>query len=346
MGKYNPNLYAPQSGRIIGEDGNLYNLVDLLRNIGNGNSADQNSSLRFKGAAIYLENGIDYEARISQLADDGCNALQLVTISSTSHATSNVVNRAFTDQQYQEVIDIAKSKRLKIIMKNHIRAENLSAGSSPNPTDPESWFASWKERLLEYAELAQKNAIEQFYVSNEFYRITTPQYYDYWADIVMEVRRVYNGEIACALGAVYDEDLTAAHLPLLDVIGFNLYPKLSLDGVNATVEQLKARWYCDLHRVNWFDRMTRVKELYGKTISVTEVGCVPKIGALYIPSMYEWTEFDEDTQRKFYEAALSVLLNNNIIEGFFFWGLNGSFRYQSNPSVVAVVRKYLKGGVV
>lgn len=30
------NKYAPQSGRVIGEDGRVYNLVDLLRNVGGG----------------------------------------------------------------------------------------------------------------------------------------------------------------------------------------------------------------------------------------------------------------------------------------------------------------------
>lgn|SRR5690606_1339813 len=30
------NQYAPRSGRIIGEDGKVYNLVDLLQNVGGG----------------------------------------------------------------------------------------------------------------------------------------------------------------------------------------------------------------------------------------------------------------------------------------------------------------------
>ena len=34
----NINNYAPSSGRIIGEDGKIYNLVDLLQNIGGGGS--------------------------------------------------------------------------------------------------------------------------------------------------------------------------------------------------------------------------------------------------------------------------------------------------------------------
>lgn len=34
------NSYSPQSGRIIGEDGKTYNLVDLLKNVGGGNSME------------------------------------------------------------------------------------------------------------------------------------------------------------------------------------------------------------------------------------------------------------------------------------------------------------------
>lgn len=34
------NSYAPQSGRIIGEDGKIYNLVDLLQGVGGGASME------------------------------------------------------------------------------------------------------------------------------------------------------------------------------------------------------------------------------------------------------------------------------------------------------------------
>ena len=30
------NQYAPRSGRVIGEDGKIYNIVDLLKNVGGG----------------------------------------------------------------------------------------------------------------------------------------------------------------------------------------------------------------------------------------------------------------------------------------------------------------------
>ena len=36
----NINSYAPQSGRIIGEDGEIYNLVDLFQNVGGGTSME------------------------------------------------------------------------------------------------------------------------------------------------------------------------------------------------------------------------------------------------------------------------------------------------------------------
>jgi len=36
----NVNSLSPRSGRIIGEDGNVYNLVDLLRNSGGGSSME------------------------------------------------------------------------------------------------------------------------------------------------------------------------------------------------------------------------------------------------------------------------------------------------------------------
>src|SRR5690554_4986801 len=36
----NINSYAPQSGRIIGEDGKIYNLVDLLQSVGGGASME------------------------------------------------------------------------------------------------------------------------------------------------------------------------------------------------------------------------------------------------------------------------------------------------------------------
>lgn len=40
---YNPNNYPARSGRLIGEDGEIYNLVDLLQNSGSGGGA----SMRF-----------------------------------------------------------------------------------------------------------------------------------------------------------------------------------------------------------------------------------------------------------------------------------------------------------
>ena len=40
---YNPDAYPARSGRLIGEDGEIYNLVDLLQNIGSGGGA----SMRF-----------------------------------------------------------------------------------------------------------------------------------------------------------------------------------------------------------------------------------------------------------------------------------------------------------
>lgn len=36
--EYDINRFPAQSGRIIGEDGKIYNLVDLLKDIANGTS--------------------------------------------------------------------------------------------------------------------------------------------------------------------------------------------------------------------------------------------------------------------------------------------------------------------
>lgn len=37
--EYDINRFPAQSGRIIGEDGQIYNLVDLLKDIANGTSS-------------------------------------------------------------------------------------------------------------------------------------------------------------------------------------------------------------------------------------------------------------------------------------------------------------------
>lgn len=74
---YDMKNVAAQSGRILGEDGEVYNLVDLLRNSGGGNmdpndfytKEETDGLLAEKADQTYVETELGKKANSSSLAN-------------------------------------------------------------------------------------------------------------------------------------------------------------------------------------------------------------------------------------------------------------------------------------
>jgi Ca2+-binding RTX toxin-like protein len=196
-------------------------------------------------------------------------------------------------------IDLAQAQGLSVMLKPQIVVNDpafAQYNSAPwinmvNPnlaiSDPATFFANYKNELLQWAQVAEQHHVAMLSIGNEMVAATKPQYTAYWDDIISAVRGVYHGQLTyAALAPVVttaptNEISQIGFWSKLDVAGFDVYPSL-VSTSTPTEAQLEAGWHAATVYGNQQDYtafLSQMASAVGKPVIFTETGLPSFAGA-------------------------------------------------------------------
>jgi len=231
-----------------------------------------------------------------------------------------------SDEAIEVAVQAAHAQGLSVMLRPMV---DLPDGSSRRFIQPSAaWFASYRNFILRYAELAARWHVAAFSVGAEL--AATEGSEDAWRSLIGAVRAVYPGTLVyCAL---YD---TAPHLTwwdVVDVIGIDAYYSIS-PWLCADTSDLTCAW------VYWLDVIDRhVGEFHpGQPVWLTEVGVRSVRGAARLPwcftdpcfGLVDGEALDYAGQAEYYRALLQAGGSRRWLQGVFWWAWNADPRQVS-----------------
>ena len=261
---------------------------------------------------------------LEALADTGADWVSLIATwyqgAVSDDTLSPSLSKTPSDQALVHAVRKLRSLGLSVMLKPHVDLlDGTQFRESIRPSDPEKWFASYREFMGHYARLAEAEGVQQLSVGAELTSMTVPGYTAYWTDLIAEVRRTYHGRLLYAAnptpraGQRQPEWRNVCFWDELDFAGIDAYfPLAEKDG--PTVAELESgwgRWSAQIH--DW-------QEETGKPVILTEIGYRDVVGAGRNPP--EWQSQPPGSQQEqadCYEAAFRALLGEPWLRGLYWW---------------------------
>ncbi len=223
------------------------------------------------------------QAAMQEIADTNANSIELAPRIFLQTKTSNDVisdpGKTESDADISAAVAHAHELGLSVILKPMLSGlDGTTSGSQIVPTDPAEFFASYKAKIVDFAEVAQQAGVESFSIGNELGSLTGQQYASYWTDLIDSVRQVYHGTITYS--AATDEAIHVSFWDQLDEIGINAYPPLT-SKLDPSVDEMIAAWNNVPKDNYWAAAMDHKSPVdffhslateYGKQVLFTETG--------------------------------------------------------------------------
>lgn len=279
------------------------------------------------GAGLYSSR--DAEISLDNLLATGANSIEVVVVGIQSTVSSTTIDRTSrrtnTDADLTRVIQMAHQRGLKVMIKPqldlsddpaHWRGEIGTAFTSEGQW--QAWFQAYKDWIVHYAELAQKNRVEIVCIGTEL--LGTTHRKEDWLRVIREVRQRYDGHLTYA-----SHPDPAFRMPgdftrvewwgAVDYIGVDVYYPLTTKN-NPTVEELKRAWT----ERGYIAQLEGISRLFNKPIIFTEFGYRSVDGANKSPGAWQTPgAVDLQEQADLYQAALEVLWGKPWLAGIYWW---------------------------
>lgn len=268
---------------------------------------------------------------LAQLSATGANWISLIVTQYQDDTASNRIEffpQAPTDEDVRHVIARAHLLGLKVMLKPHVDLRNGDPFSSRsmigfgfNPSQWADWFASYRDFIYHYAELAQACGADQFCAGTEL-DVSIGRAAE-WRDVMRGVRSRFGGPLTYACSWTLVPFL--GWWDAVDLIGVDAYPPLSLRH-NPSVPELRASWR--LH-VAVLDAIALA---WRKPILFTEIGYRSMDWANVMPWDW-WTQraVDLEEQADCYQAAFRSVFRRPWFAGMFWWAW-GVDPFEGGPS--------------
>lgn len=212
----------------------------------------------------------------------------------------------------RHAVQFAHSLGMKVMLKPHVDAFNGDWRGTFMPDDPEKWFHSYKEMLLDYAQMASEEGVEIFSIGCEFLELTKPEFMHFWKDIISLVRGIYSGPL------VYSANWSIEYLHIefwneLDFVGIDAYFELT-DKKDPTLDELLEAWKPHLTEIQAF------YDTWSKPILFTEIGYRSLDGC----NRYPWNwgiqgSVDLIEQALCYQAVIRTFDGKPWFAGIYWW---------------------------
>lgn len=258
-------------------------------------------------------------------------------------STSGWVHATIKDEDLITLINEAHARNLNVYLSPHVAPENWGPGvkgkGDLEPSNPDLFFASYKNFINHYADIAQQTGVEQFSVGNELDTLTQEDLAQNaqinktarWRDVIKSVREHYNGVLTYSVSAM-DEVRVGPELIMfwddLDVIGWEWYvPIATKEHESVSVMKANAERIIQNH-------MKPLYEKYGKPIIITEIGweAYPGAGA-HTYGTGPSKGGDRVEQASDYEAIFQAIENVDFIKGMHIWTWSASKEGDTFPWV-------------
>lgn len=215
-----------------------------------------------------------------------------------------------TDEQLCDLVGLAHADGLKFFVSTNVMcAEKGCEPHQIQPIDMHSFFASWSERILELAVVAEQCGADMLSVGMEMY--STHPMADEWRQLIHDVRGVYSGALTYLGLPMYTmQEYPFQAYDLLDYIGMYYIPDGSAPSEGNTHPKVSdMEIYMERQMQEYYEiQVLPVLTQYGKPIFVWGVGCQNYDGVNMQPMWFQRTgDPDNQEQVDWLEAALRVL---------------------------------------
>ncbi|WP_201859874.1 glycoside hydrolase family 113 [Microvirga soli] len=278
---------------------------------------------------------------------------------------NNLINdghaRTESDASIRAAISEAKARGLEVIFKLHVNMQNtdwnalIGPGNNPDGTPPTeaqwmefgaAWFASYKQAVLHYAELAKEQGVTTFAIGNECESMTHPRFTGFWNDIIDEVRDITDGSVKLTYAATWTEALHVGFWKKLDYVGANPYIAFTESNFNPTLQQLIDGWTkpsnvdstrdpikekfgeAAANTMSAMDALKWVAQQSGKKLIFTETGFRSMDGNNTAP--WQWGDphpVDEVEQLNMHKAFYKIItdrVDEGWLAGYWLWNYDAS----------------------
>ena len=170
-----------------------------------------------------------------------------------------------TKRGAKQYIKMLHKNDIKVMMKPQIwvwRGEFTGLLKMASETDWLELENSYKNFIIDYAEVAEEENVEIFCIGTELEKFIEHRP-DYWRNLIVEIRKVYKGKLTYA--ANWDEYKRVPFWDALDYIGVDAYFPVS-ESKTPTVEEVRNGWQ------GWKVELKNVSEKENKKILFTEYG--------------------------------------------------------------------------
>jgi hypothetical protein len=220
-----------------------------------------------------------------------------------------------TPRGAEHTIQIAKESGLKVMLKPQLWIHNSWVGDLEFDTEKEwsSWELSYKEYIIGFARIAERNKVEILCIGTEFKK-AVQQRPKFWRKLIKEIREHYSGLLTYCSNWDSFEDVP--FWKDLDLIGISAYFPLS-DHTHPEVDHLKEQWEPIKKS------LSRISKKYGKKILFTEYGYLSVNGCAGKTWELERVRMDlpsnERAQANALEALYSSFCDESYWVGGFLW---------------------------
>jgi len=233
------------------------------------------------------------------------------------------------DSMWTNQIDLAHSNDFKVFLKPHVWLTDPSDGkwrSEIYPSDEtnwKTWQETYREFILYYAKIAEKNNVEMFCIGTEFTKLTFEKP-DFWKSLIQDVRKIYAGKITYAANW-YKEFEKITFWGELDYIGIQAYFPL-VKNEFPTVQQIEKGWD------KYFSNLKSIYKKYHRNIIFTELGYKSTADSAIDP--WTWIDYTSDqnktlstqTQANCYEAFFNSVWKKKWLAGVHIWQWRSDYK--------------------
>jgi glycosyl hydrolase family 113 len=253
------------------------------------------------------------QTSLDALAATGANTVViLVTFYQSTRTASQVRGddpRTPTQAAIQQIVSAARARGLRVALKLHVDVDDGSWRGHITPSDPASWFSSYRALVLSWAGLAQSLNAEQLVVGTELAETVGRE--AEWRRAIAEVRAVFEGEVLYA--ASWDEASKVPFWDALDLVGVDFYFPVA-DRADAGRLEMLSGWQ------PWLDRLERLHRQTHRGILISEIGYRSVDGAGTAPYAFASdASLDLGEQADLYWAALQATADPPWIRGLYWW---------------------------
>lgn len=259
----------------------------------------------------YLQDSLD--TTLDKFQSLGADSISVLSTyyQDTESSTSIYAKSPKTplDSGIEHALAKIKSRGMRTIFKPHVDPNSGWRGNITftNEADWQAWFSSYKNFIMNYAQIAEDRGVDLFVIGTELKGTSQrPE----WSSIIDNIKSVYGGKITYA--ANHDEYLSVPFWDKLDCIGVDAYFKLT-GKMDPTPDELDAAFQAVAGQLQQFSQQK------GKKIMLTEIGYQSHDGTNMTPWEAPASVPDQKEQADCYEAALKAFFNKDFIAGMYFW---------------------------